>query len=178
MTTSAGTSSGPTDPQRIAATSGSGTAAAIPAVMGETLGGVDAGRLERSCGRRRDSIRFGAGALGPERAEVYLSSQAHEPHRHDTCAIGVTTAGVQIFRTGRCAGSRSPGPRSSAACRSPGSPAQAGFADQRHLTRQFKRTHGLTPARWSALTAGASGGPSTYRIRGASRSRTSAQSSS
>ena len=28
--------------------------------------------------------------------------------------------------------------------------AQAGFADQSHMTRQFKRTYGLTPARWAS----------------------------
>jgi AraC-like DNA-binding protein len=66
--------------------------------MPETLRGVDAERLERSCDRRRDSIRFGAGAPGLERAEVYLSAWAFEPHRHDTYAIGITTAGVQTFR--------------------------------------------------------------------------------
>lgn len=32
--------------------------------------------------------------------------------------------------------------------------AHAGFADQSHMTRQFKRTYGLTPARWTALTSG------------------------
>lgn len=32
--------------------------------------------------------------------------------------------------------------------------AEAGFADQSHLTRQFKRTYGMTPARWARLTAG------------------------
>ena len=91
--------SDPTDPQWIAAaTSGSGRAAAILAFMVEKLGGVDTVGLERSCSRRGDSIRFGAGALGLERAEVYLSSQAYAPHRHDTYAIGVTTAGVQTFR--------------------------------------------------------------------------------
>ena len=31
--------------------------------------------------------------------------------------------------------------------------AQAGFADQSHMTRQFKRAYGLTPARWTALAA-------------------------
>jgi AraC-like DNA-binding protein len=66
--------------------------------MPETLRGVDPDRLERSCSRRRNSIRFGAGALGLERAEVYLSTCAFEPHRHDTYAIGITTAGVQTFR--------------------------------------------------------------------------------
>jgi AraC-like DNA-binding protein len=91
--------SGPTDPQRIvAASSGSGSAAAIVRLMRETLRGVDTDRLERSCNRRRDSIRFGIGAPGIERAEVYLSACAFEPHRHDTYTIGVTTAGVQTFR--------------------------------------------------------------------------------
>ena len=66
--------------------------------MRETLRGVDADRLERSCNRRRDSIRFGASAPGLERAEVYLATCAFEPHRHDIYAIGITTAGVQTFR--------------------------------------------------------------------------------
>jgi AraC-like DNA-binding protein len=66
--------------------------------MPETLRGVDADRLERSCGPRPDSIRFGTGAAGIERAEVHLSSCAFAPHRHDTYAIGITTAGVQTFR--------------------------------------------------------------------------------
>ena len=65
--------------------------------MQATLFGVDAVRLERSGSRRPDSIRFGTGTLGLERAEVYLSTP-FEPHRHDTYAIGVTTAGAQTFR--------------------------------------------------------------------------------
>src|SRR5437899_796361 len=65
--------------------------------MQETLRGVDIDRLERSCSPRPNSIRFGTGALGIERAEVYLSTCAFEPHRHDTYAIGITTAGVQTF---------------------------------------------------------------------------------
>jgi AraC-like DNA-binding protein len=66
--------------------------------MRETLRGVDPDRLERSCSKRRDSIRFGTGAPGLERAEVYLSACAFEPHRHDTYTIGLTTSGVQTFR--------------------------------------------------------------------------------
>jgi AraC-like DNA-binding protein len=66
--------------------------------MPQKLGGIDAGGLERSGGQRSDSIRFGPSAQGVERAEVYLSTCAFDPHRHDTYAIGVTTAGVQIFR--------------------------------------------------------------------------------
>src|SRR5438128_2605025 len=65
--------------------------------MPQTLGGIDVGGLERSGGRRSDSIRFGPRAHGVERAEVYLSMCAFEPHRHDTYAIGITTAGVQTF---------------------------------------------------------------------------------
>lgn len=55
-------------------------------------------RLERSGSLRQDSIRFGTGAPGLERAEVYLSARGFGPHRHDTYAIGITTAGVQTFR--------------------------------------------------------------------------------
>src|SRR5919199_2574474 len=65
--------------------------------MPGTLRRVDADRLERSGSRRSDSIRFGPRAPGVERAEVYLSTCAFEPHRHDTYAIGITTAGVQTF---------------------------------------------------------------------------------
>ena len=61
--------------------------------MPETLRGVDADRLERSC----DRIRFGPSSFGLERAEVFLSACAFEPHRHDTYGIGITTAGVQTF---------------------------------------------------------------------------------
>jgi AraC-like DNA-binding protein len=66
--------------------------------MPETLCGAEAGRLERSCGSRPDSVRFGAGTPGVERAEVFLSASAFAPHRHDTYAIGITIAGVQTFR--------------------------------------------------------------------------------
>jgi AraC-like DNA-binding protein len=45
-----------------------------------------------------DSIRFGRGAPGVERAEVHLRSRGFDPHRHDTYGIGVTTSGVQAFR--------------------------------------------------------------------------------
>ena len=44
-----------------------------------------------------DRIRFGPSAHGIERLEVYLSTCAFEPHRHETYAIGLTTAGVQTF---------------------------------------------------------------------------------
>ena len=66
--------------------------------MPQKLGGTDVGGLERSGSRRSDSIKFGPSAQGVERAEVYLSTCAFEPHRHNTYAIGITTAGVQIFR--------------------------------------------------------------------------------
>jgi hypothetical protein len=65
--------------------------------MKVTLRAVDADRLERSCSPR-DFIRFGPRADGLERAEAFLTTCAFEPHRHDTYAIGITTAGVQTFR--------------------------------------------------------------------------------
>jgi AraC-like DNA-binding protein len=65
--------------------------------MPPTVRGGDADRLERSCDRRSDSIRFGPSAYGVERAEVHLSARGFDPHRHDTYGIGVTTAGVQTF---------------------------------------------------------------------------------
>ncbi len=66
--------------------------------MPETLSAIQAGRLERSCGPRGDSIRVGAGAEGIERVEAFFGGRAFEPHRHDTYAIGITMAGVQRFR--------------------------------------------------------------------------------
>ena len=66
--------------------------------MGLNVRAPHAGRLERSCSPRPDSVRFGTGAVGLERAEVYLSTYAFAPHRHDTYAIGLTTSGVQTFR--------------------------------------------------------------------------------
>jgi AraC-like DNA-binding protein len=66
--------------------------------MHETLRGLDGDRLERSCADPAESIHLGAGAPGLERAEVRFTTSAYSPHRHDTYAIGVTTAGVQTFR--------------------------------------------------------------------------------
>ncbi|GAA3440753.1 AraC family transcriptional regulator [Planomonospora venezuelensis] len=36
----------------------------------------------------------------------------------------------------------------------PGAALEAGFADQSHMTRMFKRAYGLTPAAWAAALAG------------------------
>jgi AraC-like DNA-binding protein len=59
-----------------------------------TLRGLDPSGLERSC----DLIRAGAGAPGLQRVEVRLTGRRFSPHRHDTYAVGMTTAGVQAFR--------------------------------------------------------------------------------
>lgn len=67
--------------------------------MTGTVENLDVGGLERSrAGRPPERIRFSAGVAGLQRAEVYLSECAFTPHRHDTYAIGITTAGVQTFR--------------------------------------------------------------------------------
>src|SRR5256885_84007 len=181
--------------------------------MSRTVEGADADSLERSSSRRADSIRFGPKAYGVERAEVYLSTCAFSPHRHDTYAIGVTTAGVQTFgyRGSRCvclpgqlhvlhpdeahdgaagtedgfsyrilyiapelirgalAGRALPfvadpvqeptpavRPIASLLADIDDPISEVGCADQSHMTRQFKRTYGLTPARWMTLTAASS----------------------
>jgi AraC-like DNA-binding protein len=64
--------------------------------MPETLLGLEPARLARSC--TPDGIRFGAAAPGIEFAAAQFRGPAFEPHRHDTYAIGMTTAGVQQFR--------------------------------------------------------------------------------
>jgi AraC-like DNA-binding protein len=65
--------------------------------MHQTLRGLDPGRLERSCAERGDAIVLGTGAPGIERASVRLVSGGFSRHRHDTYAVGITTAGVQSF---------------------------------------------------------------------------------
>jgi AraC-like DNA-binding protein len=45
-----------------------------------------------------NSLRYGCGATGIERVEARFATFGYSPHRHDTYAIGVTTAGVQAFR--------------------------------------------------------------------------------
>jgi len=42
---------------------------------------------------------------------------------------------------------------------------EAGFADQSHLSRQFKRAYGLTPARWAAAVARANSRPEAHGRR-------------
>ena len=64
--------------------------------MHQTLRGLEPGRLERSCAGG-DAIVLGRGAPGIERAAVRLTSGGFSRHRHDTYAVGITTAGVQTF---------------------------------------------------------------------------------
>jgi AraC-like DNA-binding protein len=52
-------------------------------------------RLERSC---VDWMRIAPVSDGLERIEAYFCGHGFDPHRHDTYAIGTTTAGVQAFR--------------------------------------------------------------------------------
>jgi AraC-like DNA-binding protein len=54
--------------------------------------------LERSCTSPADSIRFGTGPPGLQRADVTLGRTAFALHRHDRYALGITRRGVQAFR--------------------------------------------------------------------------------
>jgi AraC-like DNA-binding protein len=38
----------------------------------------------------------------------------------------------------------------------------AGFADQSHMSRMFKRTYGLTPAKWAAALVWTSSDPEAF----------------
>jgi AraC-like DNA-binding protein len=48
-------------------------------------------------GRGTERIRLGKGRPGIERVEVHIGRGGFSPHRHDTYAIGLTSAGVQTF---------------------------------------------------------------------------------
>jgi AraC-like DNA-binding protein len=65
--------------------------------MNGTVGSGPATRLERSCSRSEDVLRYGVEAPGLRRAEVALSTIAFAPHRHDRYALGITSHGVQAF---------------------------------------------------------------------------------
>jgi AraC-like DNA-binding protein len=129
---------------------------------------------------RSDSIRFGPSAYGVERAEVYLSTVdiravelvreylAAHPREQTPASTLEKIAGTDRFtitRDFRWAFGTSPDRYrtqrrlavAQAAIKS-GRPlaqvaSEAGFADQSHMTRQFKRTYGLTPTRWRAFAA-------------------------
>ena len=71
--------------------------------MQESLPAADQGRLEGLCEDAlafEPRIRLGQGSAwaGIERLEARFSGPAFAPHRHDTYAIGLTLAGVQVFR--------------------------------------------------------------------------------
>jgi AraC-like DNA-binding protein len=66
--------------------------------MPETLRGMCPAGLERLCDGGADAIHVGGTAPGIELTRVRLTARAFELHRHDTYAIGITTAGVQAFR--------------------------------------------------------------------------------
>ncbi|WP_344615277.1 AraC family transcriptional regulator [Dactylosporangium salmoneum] len=65
--------------------------------MPRKLAPVDRYGLERSGTSPSESIRFGLGSPGLDRAEVSLSRTVFQPHRHDSYALGITTGGVQTF---------------------------------------------------------------------------------
>jgi AraC-like DNA-binding protein len=113
-------------------------------------------------GRRRQLRRDDVAAL--ERVREFIAAHAHEQIRASTLEAVAGSDRYTIARGFRRAFGTSPDryrtQRRLALARcaiEAGEPlaraaAAAGFADQSHLTRQFKRTYGFTPARWLALT--------------------------
>jgi AraC-like DNA-binding protein len=64
--------------------------------MASRLGRSAGEGLERSCGAR-DWVRGGGPVAGVELLRAWFRGRAFARHRHDTYAIGVTEAGVQVF---------------------------------------------------------------------------------
>ncbi len=73
--------------------------------MASRLGRSAREGLERSCGPR-EWVRGRAPVAGVELLRAWFRGRAFAPHRHDTYAIGVTEAGIQVFdyrgRVERC----------------------------------------------------------------------------
>ncbi len=115
-------------------------------------------------GARRPSRTVDRPAM--ERVRAYLSAHAASPVRSRDLESIVGADRYSIARQFRAAFGTSPdryrtqrrlqGAREAIERGEPlaGVAVDAGFADQSHLTRQFKRTYGLTPARWAGLTSG------------------------
>jgi AraC-like DNA-binding protein len=64
--------------------------------MGQRLGRSAPAGLERSCGGR-DWVRGRGPVAGVELFQAWFRGRAFTRHRHDTYAIGITEAGVQVF---------------------------------------------------------------------------------
>lgn len=118
--------------------------------------------LVRLTGRSSPPVRIDDAAMALVRE--YLTSHARE---HTSSRTLELLAGIDRFRIAgqfRLAYGTSPSryqttrrldlARSAIQAGSPlaQAAADAGFADQSHLTRQFKRAYGLTPARWAQLS--------------------------
>jgi AraC-like DNA-binding protein len=118
-----------------------------------------------SLGGRPAGDRSSLDLRAVERARAYLAAHACEPTSADTLERIAGTDRYTIARHFRRAFGTSPDRyrmlRRLARARhliEHGMPlaeaaAEAGFADQSHMTRQFARTFGLTPARWAAVAA-------------------------
>jgi hypothetical protein len=66
-----------------------------PAMAGTVRGG-GGGRLERSCAGR-DWVRARPLAAGVQALAAWFAGRGYDRHRHDTYAIGLTDAGLQVF---------------------------------------------------------------------------------
>jgi AraC-like DNA-binding protein len=127
----------------------------------------------RSLGGQREHHRAAVDLRAVELAREYLAAHAREQTfastleqitgtdrftlaRHFRRALGTSPDRYRTMR--RLALARAAIERGLPLARAA---AQAGFADQSHMTRQFKRTYGLTPGRWTVLT-----GDSSHEIAG------------
>src|SRR5437667_114769 len=114
--------------------------------MPETLRGVDADRLERSCSAGLDSIRFGAGAPGLARAEIVATIA------NVLCALGgraglrpatIDLGAVELARDYLAAHAREQTPASTLE--------QITCTDRFTLARHFRRAFGTSPDRYRTM---------------------------
>lgn len=93
--------------------------------MARRLGRSASEGLERSCGTR-DFMRGRGPVGGVELLRAWFRGRAFARHRHDTYAIGVTEAGVQVFE---------------------------GVTElsRYELARQFRARYGTSPYRYSLM---------------------------
>jgi AraC-like DNA-binding protein len=117
---------------------------ALSGRAGERPGAIDLGAV----GRVRDHLAAHARDQTPAATlEAIAGTDRFTLARHFRRAFGTSPDRYRTLR--RLALARTAIERGEPLARAA---ADAGFADQSHMTRQFKRAYGLTPARWLALT--------------------------
>jgi AraC-like DNA-binding protein len=118
-------------------------AAADPSLPRRTL----AARHARAVARARELLDARAGAVASAELEAAAGLSRYALARHFRACLGTSPYRYLVLRRLDRARAliRHGAPLADAA-------AACGFADQSHMTRQFKRAYGLSPGRWAAIS--------------------------